>query len=251
MSKLLKSYDDIKEVSVILGNLNDINQIAKTLKSDNIYSIKNGKCYAYKSEMKDVLHQEVMFDFSSNRNRAAYNDSIKLINGVLNGKELFDWLKDAKKYVNKIEFYSDKFIIYTTNSNIKFESKSLDNAENLNYDINKFNDYKKRIKLKENSDKYIYENQHLEEIIGELDFSTMTTPYECVFSYKVKKKDGSIKKDSIKFRVTKKMFPTFKKESTIYVMVYPINKKDKVYQVIYDIINKVSTVRNYATIIKY
>jgi len=105
--------------------------------------------------------------------------------------------------------------------------------------------------LKENSDKYIYENQHLEEIIGELDFSTMTTPYECVFSYKVKKKDGSIKKDSIKFRVTKKMFPTFKKESTIYVMVYPINKKDKVYQVIYDIINKVSTVRNYATIIKY
>ena len=247
MSKLLLSYTDEKDVNTFVGIINDINQIAKTLKSDNIYSMENGICYAYKTNIKDVLHQELTFDFESNRNKKAYNDSVQFLNGVVNGKDLFDWFKDAKKHINKIEMYDDHYTLYTTNNNISFSSLPLD-EKGRSVDIDKMNSYLERIDSKKN---IIFENDNFEEEINKIDFSTMIIPYEFKFPYKIKKKDGSKVTKYIHFRITKRMLPTLKKESKVHFKIYPIDAKNKVFQIIYTIDNKVSKLKNYATIINY
>jgi hypothetical protein len=247
--KILKVYDNSSDVTNIVNIINDINQIAKNLKKDSTYSIINGIAYAYKTSVEDVIHQKLEYSTLSNRNKSKYNDDIPCINGLIDGKELYSFIKDYKKHVVKVIFYEYHFTIETSSSDISYRSISINSKKNLDVDYNKFNKYLERIKIK-NSFKTIYKDENFDEKLKEIEIDNVFLPYECKFkiSHEFMKEDNE---EIIKFRIVKKIFPTLKATSKVSINVFSVNPKDRVYAIEYIIDNKTSKLYNYATIVNY
>ena len=241
MSKILMEYND-KDGYIFASIINDINQIAKNFKSTNEYSINNGKVYAYKTLFNDIAHQVMEYDVSSNRNKKAFNDGIEYLNGIVNGKELYNFYKEFKSDICKVLLYDDHFIIGTSNSKISYTSSILDKY----VDCLKLDDYLARL----NACKFykeIYRDEEFDKVIDENNVMKRENPYMCKFP--IKRKDG--KSYTVKFRIVKKLFPTYKQTSSVKLYLSKLLPKNKSYAIRYVISDKNVTIVNYVNIINY
>ena len=234
-------YKD-KDATSVASIIYEMNQIMKNAKSSSEYVIIDGASYAYKEEYEDIMHNRMEYSVLNNKLKKKYEDDIKNINGKVNGKEFYQWMKEYKSHITEVILGDYDFVINTSHPEITFKSDRYES----NNDSEKLAAYLKRNLYP--TKEPVYHDEAFETVIEEHNgLKGIIIPFTCTFKF-VNKKNV---KRRIKFRITKKLFLAYNKECKVDLAIYPVNIKSKVYMITYTITNKNYRISNYATIVNY
>lgn len=198
--------NDEKEVKVFVAFLNKLNQIFKTsvenktIDEFSCYSLTNGKIYSFNNTLLANIIATPIFVKKEN----FFEDNFKKLNLYINGKELYDFLKDNKSYINEFkETEEGDLLIKTSLPQVEYKIESLNSY--LNKDIQLYKNFKNNAYKK-----YLYKKEPL--ISYKIDDDTITSILESDYPILIEiKSDNSL---DIKLRLTKKSLLALKKSTT-------------------------------------
>lgn len=115
-----------KEVKDFILLLDKINQIFKnSCSSNNLYLIYKGKIYS-KRYNEDRSPGMVIANLNLPEKESHKQELFEKINAFINGKILYDYIKNYKKFINEVIIDEDKLIITNSNDENQFISDDLE-----------------------------------------------------------------------------------------------------------------------------
>lgn len=103
-----------KDLKVFWSYINSINQIWKNVKPDNTYTINNGIIYAIQDDDEEPLHITGIMNYD----KLSIQEAIDSLSCVINGKTLFDIIKNNKKFIINVNIANGIFKFYLDNDTI-------------------------------------------------------------------------------------------------------------------------------------
>lgn len=160
MKIILKDEASLKE---FFSYMNAINQDWKNFKDDSIYTVNKGKLYAMQNHSDGSVHHEA--DMILNKLKFT-QEFFNELDTIINGVELFRYIKDNKKFVTKVTNLNGTLIIKGSNGT-KFKSIKPDTVEVTDEDL--YNQFMKRANNKKKPNKVKLENHVIsKEIIDDI-----------------------------------------------------------------------------------